>query len=85
VTPNDPIETIESVARAYGTRWLVLERDDIVPALAPVLLGQARPPWIGAPVFERSSGARPGADIALYPVCVSPGDGRCRTDQVAVP
>jgi hypothetical protein len=85
VTPNDPIETIESVARAYGTRWLILERDDIVPALAPVLLGQARPPWIGAPVFERSSGARPGADIALYPVCVSPGDGRCRTDQVAVP
>jgi len=85
VTPNDPIETIESVARAYGTRWLILERDDIVPALAPVLLGQARPPWIGAPVFERSSGTRPGADIALYPVCVSPGDGRCRTDQAAVP
>ena len=85
VTPNDPIETIESVARAYGTRWLILERDDIVPALAPVLLGQARPAWIGPPVFERSSGARPGADIALYPVCVSPGDGRCRPDQAAVP
>jgi len=85
VTPNDPIETIESVARAYGTRWLILERDDIVPALAPVLLGQARPAWIGAPVFERSSQARPGADIALYPVCVSPGDGRCRTEGVAVP
>jgi dolichyl-phosphate-mannose-protein mannosyltransferase len=85
VTPNDPIETIESVARAYGTRWLILERDDIVPALAPVLLGQARPAWIGAPVFERSSQARPGADIALYPVCVSPGDGRCRTEGAAVP
>jgi dolichyl-phosphate-mannose-protein mannosyltransferase len=85
VTPNDPIETIESVARAYGTRWLILERDDIVPALAPVLLGQARPAWIGAPVFERSSQARPGPDIALYPVCVSPGDGRCRTEGAAVP
>jgi len=85
VTPNDPIETIESVARAYGTRWLILERDDIVPALAPVLLGQSRPAWIGASVFERASQARPGADIALYPVCVSPGDGRCRTSQAAVP
>ncbi|HEV8488523.1 MAG TPA: glycosyltransferase family 39 protein [Candidatus Limnocylindrales bacterium] len=89
VTPNDPIETIESVARAYGTRWLILERDDIVPALAPVLLGQRRPAWIGAPVFERTTGSRPGAtvapEIALYPVCVAPGDGRCRTDQAAAP
>jgi hypothetical protein len=85
VTPNDPIETIESVARAYGTRWLILERDDIVPALAPVLLGQGRPAWIGEPVFERSSGPRPGAEIALYPVCVAPGDGRCRTAAAAAP
>jgi hypothetical protein len=85
VTPNDPIETIESVARAYGTRWLILERDDIVPALAPVLLGQARPAWIGAPVFERSSGPRPGPEIALYPVCVAPGDGRCRAGLAALP
>jgi hypothetical protein len=95
VTPNDPIETIESVARAYGTRWLILERDDIVPALAPVLLGQRRPAWIGAPVFERISGARPGTaaapdvtavpEIALYPVCVAPDDGRCQPDGAAVP
>jgi hypothetical protein len=95
VTPNDPIETIESVARAYGARWLILERDDIVPALAPVLLGQRRPAWIGAPVFERTSAARPGAtpgtggvvapEIALYPVCVAPADGRCRPDAAAAP
>src|SRR5262249_170318 len=28
VTPDDPIDVIEAVARAYETRWLVLERDD---------------------------------------------------------
>jgi hypothetical protein len=51
VTPDDPIETVEQVARAYGTRWLVLERDDIVRSLAPILAGGDRPAWIGAPVF----------------------------------
>jgi dolichyl-phosphate-mannose-protein mannosyltransferase len=86
VTPNDPIETIEQVARAYDTRWLILERDDLVPALAPVLLGQARPAWIGPSVFERpSSGARPGAEIALYPVCVTLGDARCSPLGTALP
>jgi hypothetical protein len=76
VTPDDPIEVIESVARAYGIRWLVLERGDAARALAPVL-GGTRPSWIGAPVF-----AVPSADgglprLALYPVCTSSGDARC--------
>ena len=37
VTPNDPLPTIEAVARAYQPTWLVLERDDIARELAPVL------------------------------------------------
>jgi len=78
VTPNDPIDTIEAVARAYGTRWLVLERDDVVPALAPVLAGQGtRPAWIGAPVFSVPSAAGGAPRLALYPVCVAPADSRC--------
>ncbi len=86
VTPDDPIETIEAVARAYGTRWLIIERNDAARALAPVLLGESRPAWIGAPVFQvltpeaRQSPAltRPtDVLLALYPVCTTQGDDRC--------
>ncbi len=56
VTPDDPIETIEQVARAYGTRWLVLERDDIVRSLAPILAGGTRPSWVGAAGVRRPRG-----------------------------
>ena len=48
VTPDDPIEVIESVARAYGARWLVVERADAARALAPVLRGALEAPWIGS-------------------------------------
>jgi hypothetical protein len=82
VTPNDPIETIEAVARAYGIRWLVLERgaserDGPVAALAPVLDGGPRPTWIGPPRWA-VPGAGGGAPmLVLHPVCTSPGDRRC--------
>ena len=76
VSPNDPIETIEEVARAYRIEWLVIERDGAVPALGPVFSGEARPGWIGPPII-----AIPGPDgetnAAVYPVCVSPNDVRC--------
>lgn len=78
VTPDDPIDTIEAVARAYGTRWLVLERDAAARALAPVLVGQgARPAWIGAPVFSIPAAEGGAPRLALYPVCTVPGDTRC--------
>ena len=79
VTPDDPIETIEQVARAYDTRWLVLERDDIARALAPILEGGPRPSWIGAPVYAQPSADGGPPRLALYPVCTTPGDGRCAT------
>ena len=76
VTPNDPLDTIEEVARAYRIEWLVIERDDAVPALAPVFSGEARPRWIGPQRY-----GFPGRDgetsVALFPVCVSPVDARC--------
>ena len=76
VTPDDPIEVIESVARAYRARWLVVERADAARALALVLAGD-RPPWIGAPVFQvdHPDGGLPR--LAFYPVCVVEGDTRC--------
>ena len=77
VTPDDPIETIEAVARAYGTRWLVVERDDAARALAPVLLGESRPAWIGEPVFEVPSVDGGAPRLALYPVCTTASDDRC--------
>jgi len=77
VTPDDPIETVEQVARAYETRWLVLERDDIVRSLAPVLAGGPRPTWIGVPVFvvRAPDGGIPS--LAMYPVCLTADDERC--------
>jgi Dolichyl-phosphate-mannose-protein mannosyltransferase len=79
VTPDDPLPTIESVAVAYHTRWLVLERDDAARALAPVLEGVAgaRPSWIGPPIFlvPAPDGGTP--QLALYPVCTTPADTRC--------
>jgi hypothetical protein len=91
VTPDDPIETIEQVARAYDIRWLVLERREIVRAMVPVLGGE-RPAWIGEPVFTLAAPPSPNDEIneiaspevtanypavALYPVCLEPGDQRC--------
>jgi 4-amino-4-deoxy-L-arabinose transferase-like glycosyltransferase len=62
VLPNDPLPVIEGVARAYDIRWLVLERDDAVPAMADVLFSDLRPEWIGPAAW------RDGDAIALYPV-----------------
>jgi hypothetical protein len=77
VTPNDPIDTIEAVARAYDTRWLVIERNDLADALTPVLRGEARPAWIGPPAF--SIPARDGGvpRLSLFPTCTLPADDRC--------
>ena len=85
VTPNDPLETIKSVADAYRISWLVLDRDDIVPALAPVLLSQARPPWIGPRLYQvpASDGGPPR--VALYPICLSAADPRCSVTASGVP
>jgi hypothetical protein len=77
VSPNDPIETIQEVADAYRIEWLVVEPDDSVKALAPVVAG-ARPSWIGPPIAEiPGPGGKPSAIV--YPVCISPQDQRCVT------
>lgn len=76
VTPDDPIEVIESVARAYAIRWLVVERADAAQALGPVLAG-VRPAWIGAPVFSVPSADGGLPRLALFPVCTGADDARC--------
>ena len=76
VAPNDPISTIESVARAYDARWLYLERSDSVPALGPILDGGGRPGWVGPPVWTET-GPTATTDAGLYPICFSTGDPRC--------
>lgn len=77
VTPDDPIETIEAVARAYHPRWLVIEKGDAASALAPILRGESRPSWIGPPAFivPAADGGLPV--LVLYPVCTEVGDDRC--------
>jgi hypothetical protein len=82
VSPDDPIDTVEDVARAYDIRWLILERRDIVRSMEPILLGGPRPAWIGAPVYTYDApttnpdlAGKPAA--VVYPVCTQPGDTRC--------
>jgi hypothetical protein len=85
VLVNDPLPTIEQVARAYQIRWLILERSDAVPAVAPIMDGAPRPAWIGPPVASRPAVTASGSvalasgavDLAVYPVCVAPDDTRC--------
>jgi hypothetical protein len=77
VTPNDPLPTIEAVARAYEPTWLVLERDDIARDLAPVLRDDERPSWIGPAVFTVPAADGGVPRLALYPICVDAADARC--------
>ncbi len=82
VLVDDPPSTIEEVARAYGIRWLVLQRDDSVAAGAPILDGEERPAWVGPPVatLPAAPGGGPAngrVDVAVYPVCMEPSDARC--------
>jgi len=78
VTPNDPLDVIEAALRAYDIRWLALESRAIVPALAPLLRGEARPGWLSAPVLTvppATQGDPPAG--ALYAVCLDADDSRC--------
>jgi hypothetical protein len=95
VLVNDPLPTIQEVARAYDIRWLLLERDDAVPSVAPILDGQSRPAWIGVPIWVRRAndpaaigpaGSAPAPiGAALYPVCSAAGDARCATTAAVAP
>ncbi len=58
VLVNDPIETVERVARAYDTRWLVLDGEDSVKAAAPILDDVERPAWLGEPIVLRDKPSR---------------------------
>jgi hypothetical protein len=86
VTPDDPLDVVEDALRAYGIRWLVLERDHLVPSLRPILAGDLRPDWLSAPlvVVPAPTSADAGADgaaplprAALHAVCLDRDDERC--------
>jgi hypothetical protein len=79
VTPDDPIEVIEQVARAYGARWLVVERADAARALAPVLTGEIDPDWLGPAIFTFPHPDGGAPRLALFSVCTTDGDARCAT------
>ena len=66
VLVNDPIETIEEVARAYDIDWLVVDRGDSVPAAEPLLRGD-RPAWVGEPILL-TGGGPDGADLGVFPL-----------------
>ena len=64
VLVNDPPETVQRVIDAYDIRWLVLDREESVKPMAPVLDGIARPTWLGDPILSLG---KPLA-LAVYPV-----------------
>ena len=68
VLVNDPLDTIHDVATAYDIRWLVLDRGDAVPSVAPILDGTEHPTWLGEPILTEGSPAR----LAVYPVLATP-------------
>ncbi len=70
VLVNDPLVTVQAVGDAYDVRWLILEPGDTVPAVAALLSGGPRPPWLGAPILERD-------DVVVFPMCHAPDDDRC--------
>lgn len=72
VLVNDPLETIEAVARAYDIRWLVLERADGVASMVPVFEGATTPRWLGPPRSPEGY-----ASVKVYPVCTTAADPRC--------
>jgi len=78
VTTNDSLDTELQIATAYRISWLVLERDEIATSMESVIRGTGRPAWIGAPVFVLPAADGGAPRIALYPVCLSPADGRCK-------
>ena len=91
VTPDDPLAVVEDALRLYGVRWLALERDHITAGLRPLLAGEARPGWLSAPLVsvaatgsgaaddgERDGAAQALPVAALYAVCLSDVDERCK-------
>ena len=88
ITPNDPIDVVERALTSYGIRWLVVERDYILPAFVPILTGDSRPPWLSGPlvvvpdppdaVLELDPRLEGAPLAALYAVCFEPADTRCR-------
>ena len=82
VLVDDPLPTIEAVARAYDIRWLIIQRSDGVPAVAPIINGTGSPPWVGPPVATWPEAPDGGpmtgpVDVGVYPVCLDAGDTRC--------
>ncbi|MGO9205734.1 MAG: ArnT family glycosyltransferase [Candidatus Limnocylindrales bacterium] len=82
-TPNDPLDVIREAAARYDVRWLAVEKDELVPALEPVLRGTVHPAWLSKPlavVPEDPSATGPDAKLPkaeLFAVCLSAGDTRC--------
>jgi len=85
MTPDDSLDVIHRVATAYGVRWLVLQRSQIVAAMAPVLESKGRPAWIGPQIYALPyDGPKTGDSVAdaapamaVYPVCTTASDTRC--------
>jgi 4-amino-4-deoxy-L-arabinose transferase-like glycosyltransferase len=86
VAPDDSIATIERVAGAYRARWLLVEQNDTVTALAPLLADRAAAAsWIGPSIWRAparlpavaSVGGQSASEAALFPICLTTDDARC--------
>ena len=75
VTPTDPLDVVEQAMRAYGIRWLVLERAHIVDAFAPLYLETSPlPQWLSQVIDGPATEGLPV--YRVYAVCLSANDAR---------
>jgi hypothetical protein len=84
VLVDDPLGTILEVAFKYNVRWLVLDATQSVEAVKPILEDDARPAWIGPPVYAEEgvgltdAGTPARYSLAIFPVCLDGSfDPRC--------
>ncbi len=79
VLVDDPLDTVEKVARAYGIRWLVLEPKDSVAAVTEIFVERPTP-VVGRSADPARGRRRPLSRCASIPATrdVRPGPpGRC--------
>lgn len=76
-SPTSDLAIIEAALSRYHVRYLLLEKQHIVPTLLPLLDGQLHPDWLSEPLFSVPDPADTGASArvplyAIYGVLTDP-------------
>jgi len=69
-TPTSDLAVVEQAARSYGAHWLILDRNNVVSALKPILTGDLHPDWLSVlPIYQSAPDAKTGLSrIEVYEI-----------------